>query len=186
MTSPRIPPLAPPYAPPVAAALAAMMPAESDIEPLAMFRTFAHHLPMADAMQALGSFILGRTGRALGSRDREIVILRACARAGCEYEWGVHAVAFGARVGLDERQISASVAGDAADPAWSEQDALLIRLVDELHERAQVSDELWTALAAHWSVPQLLELLLVAGWYRTISYLANGVRVTPEAWARRW
>jgi len=185
-TNTRIAPLDPPYEPAVAEALAAMMPADSPIEPLKLFRLFAHNLPMADAMQSLGSFVLGHKGRALATRDREIVIHRVCARCGCEYEWGVHAVAFAARVGLDPAQIAASVRGAADDPAWSPRDQLLVRLVDELHDTAKVSDALWEKLRAEWSVPQLLELLLVAGWYHAISYLANGARVDHEDWAARF
>ena len=185
-STPRITPLDPPYASPAAAALAAMMPAGSTLAPLKLFRLFARHLPMATAMHALGAFVLGRQGRALAARDREIVIHRACARCGCEYEWGVHAVAFAPRVGLDPAQLAATVHGAADDPAWSTRDRLLIRMVDELHERAAVSDALWDELRAEWDEPQLLELLLVAGWYRTISYLANGARVEREDWAARF
>jgi alkylhydroperoxidase family enzyme len=182
----RIAPVAPPYEPPVAAALAAMMPANSPIEPLKLFRLFAHHLPMADAMQALGSFMLGRRGRALAARDREIVIDRVCARCGCEYEWGVHATAYGPRVGLDAAQLAATVRGGPDDPAWSARDRLLIRLVDELHDTATVSDALWAELRPLFSVPEILELLLLAGWYHAISYLANGARVEREDWAARF
>ncbi len=182
----RISPADPPYEPAVAELLAAMMPADSPIEPLRLFRVFARHPAMGQAMQALGSFVLGRHGRTLGSRDREIVIHRVCARCGCEYEWGVHAIAFGPRVGLDADQLAATVWGDAADSAWSPHDRLLIRLVDELHDTSTVSDVLWRELRAEWSVPQLLELLLVAGWYHAISYLANGARVEREEWAARF
>jgi alkylhydroperoxidase family enzyme len=180
---PRIAPLEPPYRPDDAAALAAMMPADSPLEPLKLFRLFMRHPEMARAMHELGGFVLGRGGRALASRDREIVIHRVCARCGCEYEWGVHAVAFGARVGLDDAQLAATTRPGADAPAWSERDRLLIRLVDELHDTGTVSNELWARLREEWTEQQLLELLLVAGWYHAISYLANGARVERETWA---
>ena len=184
--APRIPPLAPPYEEPIATMLADMMPEGSPLEPLKLFRVFAQHPPMARAMHALGSFVLGGSERALRSRDREIVIERVCARCGCEYEWGVHAVAFGPRVGLDAAQLAATVDGEADDPAWPARDQLLIRMVDELHDHGTVPDDLWKELSAHWTVPQLLELLLVAGWYHAISYLANGAAVAGEEWAARF
>lgn len=184
--APRIAPVDPPYEPAAAAALKAMMPADSPIDPLKLFRLFLRHPAMANAMQALGSFVLGRGGRTLASRDREIVIHRVCARCGCEYEWGVHAVAFGARVGLDDAQLAATTRPGADDPAWSEHDRLLIRLVDELHDGGTVSDALWERLRDEWNEAQLLELLLVAGWYHAISYLANGARVERETWAARF
>jgi len=61
-----------------------------------------------------------------------------------------------------------------------------VRLVDELHDTARVSDELWAALARHWTEPQLLELLLLAGWYHAISFVGNGARVALEDWAARF
>ena len=98
----------------------------------------------------------------------------------------MHAVAFAPRVGIDAAQLAATVRGTADDPAWSARDRLLVRLVDELHDTAHVSDALWEELRREWSVPQLLELLLVAGWYHAISYLANGARVPLEDWAARF
>jgi alkylhydroperoxidase family enzyme len=182
---PRIPPLEPPHPPDLDARLRAMMPRNSPVPPLALFRMLARHPPLADAMTALGRFVLGRA-LALDLHDRELVIHRVCARCGCEYEWAVHAASFGARAGLSPEQLAATVAAGADAPVWSPREALLVRLVDELHDTARVSDALWDALARHWSPEQLLELLLIAGWYHAIAYLANGARVPREDWAPRF
>jgi alkylhydroperoxidase family enzyme len=178
----RIAPVEPPYDPAVDAELKRWMPPNAPLDPLRLFRTLARHVPLAGAMHPLGSFFLSRRF-ALGKREREIVIDRVCARCGCEYEWGVHAAAFGAAAGLDERVLNATVHGTAADPAWSESDRLLVRLVDELHDTARVSDELWQALAAAWPAETLLELLVLVGWYHVIAFVANGARVQREPWA---
>ena len=138
---PRIAALKPPFEPELAEMLARWMPPGSDAEPLALFRTLARHQELFSRMRPLGAGILGH-GR-VGPRDREIVIDRTCARAGAEYEWCVHAVAFGRAVGLTDEQLAATAVGRADDPAWSVEDTLLIRLVDELHETCDVSDELW-------------------------------------------
>jgi alkylhydroperoxidase family enzyme len=186
MSSPRVAPISTADAPlDVTEELARWMPPQSDMEPLALFRTLVRHLPLAQAMRPLGSFLLGRE-RTLGKREREIVIDRVCARCGCEYEWGVHATVFGAAAGLDDVQLRATARGPATDPAWTPADALLVQLVDELHDTARVSDTLWTALASRWSQPQLLELLTLAGWYHVIAYVANGARVPLESWAARF
>jgi alkylhydroperoxidase family enzyme len=137
-------------------------------------------------MRPLGSGILNHG--VVPARDREIVLHRTCARAGAEYEWGVHAVAYARQVGLSPEQL-ASTAGDAGaaqDPCWSERDALLIRLADELHDTATASDELWVELAEHYSDQQLLELIVTAGWYRTLAYVINAARIRPEPWAARF
>ena len=185
METPRIAPVEPPFDPEVAEELARWMPRNAPIEPLALFRTLARHLPLAQAMLPLGKYLLGR-GAALGVRQREIVIQRVCARLGCEYEWGVHASVFGAAAGIDDKTMNATVLGRPDDKGWSRADALLVRFVDELHLGACVSDALWTELAAELTPPQLLELLVLAGWYHVIGFVANGARVQRESWAKRF
>src|SRR5947209_2512317 len=107
---PRIMPYEPPYQPDVDTELRRWMPPGAGVEPLALFRTLTRHLPLAQAMLPLGRHFLGRS-LGIGLRAREIVIERVCARCGCEYEWGVHAAAFGAAAGLDEHQVRATVLG---------------------------------------------------------------------------
>jgi 4-carboxymuconolactone decarboxylase len=181
---PRIEPLQPPYDPETEAQLAKWMPPGAPIEPLALFRTLFVHPQLAARMRPLGAGILGHG--LLEARDREIVVLRTCARCGAEYEWGVHAVAFGSAAGLSDAQIAASAAGASDDPAFSERDRALVCLADELYETNTISDELWRELAAGWSQQQLVEMIVAAGWYRTISYMINAVRIEREPWAARF
>ena len=93
--------------------------------------------------------------------------------------------AFGAAVGLSPEALRATASG-APDPAWNARDALLVRLADELHHTSRVSDALWRELAVCWDVRQLLELLLIAGFYHAIAYVANGAQVQLEHWAARF
>ena len=183
---PRIAPLQPPYDADTGEMLRRWMPPGAAIEPLALFRTLAVHPELMSRMRPLGSGILNHG--TVPPRDREIVLHRTCARAGAEYEWGVHAVAFAEAVGLSADQIASTAAGAEAanDPCWSDQDALLVRLADELHDTAAVSDELWAQLSTRYTDQQLLELIVTAGWYRTIAYVTNAAGVALEAWAARF
>ncbi|GAA3246389.1 carboxymuconolactone decarboxylase family protein [Dactylosporangium siamense] len=52
---------------------------------------------MTVAMSQWGGYEPGRF-LSLTLREREIVILRTCARRGCEYEWGAHVLVFANRV----------------------------------------------------------------------------------------
>jgi 4-carboxymuconolactone decarboxylase len=174
---PRIQPLEPPYDPDTAATLEKWMPPGSGLEPLALFRTLTVHDDLSSRMRPLGAGILGH-GR-VDARDRELMILRTCARAGAEYEWGVHATAFGAGVGLNGEQIAATTADDPGDD-------LVVRLADELYETNDVSDELWALLAERFADDQLLELIVTAGWYRLLSYVINAARIPLEPWAARF
>ncbi len=174
MSAPRIAPLEPPYPADVAETLAAMMP--PGLPPLRLFRVLAHN-PRILAKFRAGN-LLDRG--AISRRDRELVILRTTARCGAEYEWGVHVAFFGARVGLDEATLAATAAAGAGDPLWAPRDALLIRLADALHDQAALPDALWAPLAAEWTAAQLIELIVVAGYYHTVSFVVNGLRVPRE------
>jgi alkylhydroperoxidase family enzyme len=184
-TAPRIAPIEPPYEPDIEESLRKWMPPGADVEPLKLFRTLMVHPELAARMRPLGAALLGHP--TVEPREREIVIHRATARAGAEYEWGVHAVAFGRPLGLSDEQIVASAHGTTDDPAWTdERDRLLVRLVDELHDTATVSDALWTDLAREWQPAQLLELVVCAGWYRLIAQVINVAGVELEPWAERF
>jgi 4-carboxymuconolactone decarboxylase len=184
LPGPRIAPLRPPYEPEVAAMLAKWMPPGSEVEPLALFRTLAVHDGLFSRMRPLGAGILGHPR--LQPRERELLILRTCARAGAEYEWGVHVVAFGRPLGLSEEQIAATVLGTADDRAWSAGEAQLIAAADALYETNGIADAPWRALSARFGEDQLLELVIVAGWYRLISYVINASQVELEPWAERF
>jgi alkylhydroperoxidase family enzyme len=181
---PRIEPLSRPYAPEVAERLTAMMP--PGVPPIGLFRTFVRNLPMAVAMGGWGGYELSK-GLSLTMRDREVIIDRTCARCGCEYEWGVHVLFFAERAGLTPAQVAALTHGSAADPCWTdERDRLLVEAVDQLHDHADVHDELWARLAVVFDEPQLLDLLMLCGWYHAISFTARAARVALEPGAPRF
>jgi alkylhydroperoxidase family enzyme len=180
----RITPLEPPYPEDVDQELRSMMP--PGVPPIALFRTLVRNRSMAQAMHALGAYELGRALTIL-LRQREIVIDRTCARCGCEYEWGVHVSFFAARAGLDHPQIASLTHGTPRDPCWVDPgDRLLIEAVDQLHDTSDLTDELWAALADVFDERQLLDVLLLAGWYHAISFIARAARIANEPAAPRF
>jgi 4-carboxymuconolactone decarboxylase len=173
-TMSRVDPVTPPYAPDVQALFDRLMP--PGVPPLTLFTTLARVPRIFDRFRA-GS-LLDRGP--VSMRHREIVIDRTCARCGCSYEWGVHVAFFANRVALTPEQVRATVHGDPTDPAWSSEESLLIRLADELHDGSNISDELWSALSTTFSVEQILELIALVGFYHTVSFFANGLRLPAE------
>ena len=174
VTERRVEPLAPPFPPEIQQAFDAIMP--PGVPPLVLFTTLARVPRIWERFRA-GS-LLDRGPVSL--RHREIVIDRTCARCGSAYEWGVHVKFFGERVALTPEQARATVHGDASDAAWNDDERLLIRLVDELHDTARISDELWSALARAFRVEQILELIALVGFYHTVSFFTNGLRLPVE------
>lgn len=174
--APRIPPLSPPYPADVQAAFERIMP--KGIEPLMLFRTLATAPRIWEKFRA-GSLL---DKGPLSLRQREIVIDRVCARCFCAYEWGVHVAFFAERVQLDAAQIEALAADGADAPVWREEERLLIRAVDALHDTIDIPDALWSALAAAYSREQILEVIALCGFYRTVAYYSRALRLPTEAY----
>jgi alkylhydroperoxidase family enzyme len=175
----RIAPLAPPYAPEIQGQFDRIM---RGAPPLMLFRVVASNARAWEKFRA-GS-LLDRGPLSL--REREIVIDRTCALTGCEYEWGVHVAAFAEAAHLTGEQVGATVLGKADAPCWSESEQALIAAVDALHHRATLSDAEFAALAAHYDEAKIFEVILLCGFYRTVSYLANGLDLPLEDKAARF
>lgn len=174
-----------PYEPEIDAELTRWMPPGLDLEPIGVFRMLALNLPLMQRMLPLGSGLLNKPS--VTHRDRELIIQRTCALAGAEAEWATHVWAFGKAVGIGREQTTSLLYGGADDACWTdERDRLLIRLCDELHHTATITPELRAELQTVWPDGQIVELLVIVGWYRTFSYVVNGAGVTPEEWAPRF
>lgn len=179
--SARIEPIQPPYCPQIQAAFdSILMP--PGVPPLVLFTTLARDARLYERFHNGALLDKGH----LTLRQREIVIDRVTALSGSEYEWGVHVAFFAKRVGLDGAMLASLVHGTADDACWSLEDALLIRACDQLHARADIDDALWTELRGHLSEMAVVELLMLAGFYRTVSYLTNALRLPLEDYAARF
>lgn len=178
----RIEPLAPPFDEDLRRWLAKWMPPGMDVEPLALFRLLAVHRELADRCRPMASGLLNKG--LLPPHDREIVIARTTARAGAEYEWGVHATVFGPIVELDQALLDALV----IEPAGSFEGRvrLLVTAADNLYDDATLNDRTGHDLSQVYDEAQILELLLLAGWYRTLSTVITSTHLPLEPWAARF
>jgi alkylhydroperoxidase family enzyme len=175
----RIAPLEPPYAPEIQGQFDRIM---RGAPPLVLFRVMASQTRAWDKFRAGGLLDRGP----LSLKEREIVIDRTTALTGCEYEWGVHVAAFAEAAHLTEQQVRATVLSGADAPCWSAAEQALIAAVDALHHRATLSETEFKALSAHYDEAKILEVILLCGFYRTVSYLANGLDLPLEAKAARF
>ncbi len=177
MPNQRIDQLSPPYPAAVQKEFDVIMPA--GVPPLNIFRTVAQNPRVLQRMVRGGLLDKGSISLA----DRELVILRACARCDAEYEWGVHVAGFSAKTGFSQQQI-ANTRNETVNPElWNQQQQLLIELVDELHDTCQLSDALWEQLENHYQPDQLVELVMLAGLYHAVSFIVNSFRIEKEAFA---
>ena len=176
----RIAPARPPFPADIQSWLERTMPPGKP--PLRLFTTLARDPRLCGKFFAAGLLERGH----LTLRQREIVIDRSTALCGSEYEWGVHIAAFGARAGFTPQQVESLARGGSADACWSPQDRLLLRLSEALHHDCTLDDALWFELRADFSEQAMLELLMLAGFYRTVSYLTNALRLPLEPDAARF
>ncbi|MHA6619213.1 carboxymuconolactone decarboxylase family protein [Pseudonocardia sp. DLS-67] len=181
---PRLAPVCPPYDEDVERLLGKLMPPGADHDPLLLFRALAIHRDLADRMRPMASGLLNKG--LLPARDREVLIERTTARAGAEYEWGVHAVVFGPSVGLDEAVLGALATAPSDDPVFDARTRLLVTAADELADDGALTDGTWQGLTESFEPAQLLELIILCGWYRTLSTVINTLRLPLEPWAARF
>lgn len=173
----RIAPAQPPFSPSIQAWLDKMMPV--GVPPLTLFTTLARDERLFSRFFAGGLLDKGH----LTLRQRELVIHRVTALCHSEYEWGIHAALFAQRIGFTKQQLAALVHGHAHDAGWSDDERLLLEMCDALQLNCTLSDEQWQSLRAYFSEEAMLELLMLAGFYRTVSYLTNALQLPKEAFA---
>ena len=176
---PRLAPLEPPYAPEIQAQFDRIM---RGAPPLMLFRVMAGHARAWEKFRA-GSLL---ERGPLSLREREIVIDRTCAKNACEYEWGVHVATFAEAARLTGEQVRATLLDQADAACWPAGEQALIAAVDALHERAGLDDGEFKALSAHYDAAQILEIIMLSGFYRTVSYLANTLALPLEENAARF
>lgn len=169
-----------PYAPDIQAWLDRTMPPGQP--PLVLFTTLARDPRLFTKFFSAGLLDRGH----LTLRQREIVIHRTTVLCHSEYEWGVHVALFSARVGFDAAQLRSLAAGSADDAPWSDDERSLLRLCDALHRDCTLDDALWRELTQYFSDEAMLELMMLAGFYRTVSYLTNALCLPLESGAGRF
>jgi len=170
---PRIAPREPPYTEEIQRDFDAVM---RGAPPLVLFRT------LATSERAWAKFkggsLLDRGP--LGLRERELVINRTCVLAGCEYEWGVHIATFASAARLTAEEIAATIHGGASAPIWTPAESVLLMAVDALHLRARLDDAEFAALIVHYDQAQVLEIMMLCGFYRTVAYICGGLDLPLE------
>jgi alkylhydroperoxidase family enzyme len=150
--------------------------------PLALFRTLAHNPRVLDRIRLGGLLDKG----SISLRQRELMILRICALCGAEYEWGVHVKIFQPHTGMSDAQVADTARPRTEATLWQEDENLILALADALHEKSRVDDALYTRLEKSFSAEQRVELVVLAGFYHTISFAIGAFTIENEKDAPRF
>jgi 4-carboxymuconolactone decarboxylase len=150
--------------------------------PYNIFTTLAHHDRLLRLVVDFGGTLLYLG--AIPERIREIVIIRAAGLADCEYEYAQHLV-LGQKVGLAPEACRALLYPEAVGE-FDDDERAVITMTDELFADDMVSDDTWARLARRWNEQQLVELLMLPGYYRMLAGMLKsaGVEIDPglEGW----
>jgi alkylhydroperoxidase family enzyme len=141
-----------------------------------IFATLARHPGLLRRWLVFATHILSKS--TLAARERELAILRMGWLCRAEYEWGHH-VAIGREAGLTSAEVQRVKQGPDA-PGWSPLEAAVLRAADELHADSFIGDATWKALAQHYNVQQLFDLIFTAGQYKLVCMALNSIGVQLE------
>ena len=139
--------------------------------------------PVFRAMGDLGSAFI--RGSALPPKLRELAILRVGYLSSAIYETWQHE-ALGRFVGLNDDQIAAIKAGDGNSPALDAAQRAVLAFVDDVVINVRASDATLAAVGKHLGDAQVVDLILVTGYYMTVSRLLETTGVELDAEPIDW
>ena len=140
-----------------------------------IYTTVVRAPDIGEAMWAFGRQL---RSDGLPARHREILILRTGWNCRSNYEFAQHRrMAY--ESGMDAADVERIIAGPRAD-GWDPFERTLCELADELHDTNFVSDERWQALATTYTEAQLVQAVLLVGYYHCVSFALNAFRVPLE------
>jgi 4-carboxymuconolactone decarboxylase len=141
-----------------------------------MQMVLATHPPLAMAFNDFGRHIL--IENTAPAWARELVTLRIAWLMPSLYEWHYH-VGYALNSGMTLEQVADIGVGPDAG-SWSELDAAVLRCVDELWASSKVTDPTWATLAAHYTKPQLMDLVFTLGQYVMLGWAASAFGIQLE------
>ena len=139
-----------------------------------MIGTLLHHWDAFKLQRMWGAHVHG-PGSTLDVRLRELIILRTGFVLQCEYEWVQHKPP-ARRAGVNDDEIERIKAGGGAD-GWSEVEAALLDMTDDLINQHVISDAVWQRLAQRFTVQQIFDGIFLVGHYLTTAMLAGSAGV---------
>jgi alkylhydroperoxidase family enzyme len=140
-----------------------------------VYTTLLHNPDLAERMTTLGREL---RGGGIPLRHRETLILRTGWNCQSDYEFAQHRE-LGARGGMTDDDFRRIVAGPDAE-GWDPFERALCVAADELHRDQSLTDGTYAALAAEYGEAELIQAVMIVGYYHTVSFLLNAFRTPLE------
>jgi alkylhydroperoxidase family enzyme len=172
--TPRVPPVAPADRTEQQIELLAGVGGERALN---IFATLVRHPGLFRRWLPFGGKLL--QGGKLSGREREILILRTAWRCQAGYEWAQH-VAIARDAGLSDDEIRSLAKPVDEQGGWSDGDALLVRIADEVLDHHRLGDDTFAAARAAYDDERLIEALMLPGHYAMLAGVLGTFDVAPE------
>jgi len=143
---------------------------------LGLFRQLSHAPEILPQWLAMGGALLSKLS--LPPAIRELIILQVSASTRCQYEEIQH-VAIARQIGIEENKIDAVVSQRLDDPSIRGEGPGLAA-IDRLIKNHHLSDAEFASLRVAFSDRQIIEVLVLVGWYQAIALLAGAIDLTPD------
>lgn len=144
--------------------------------------TLARNKPINRAFSPFAQAVLFDGG--LSRRNVELAVLRMGWNCQAVYEFGQHTL-FGRDAGLTDTEIYA-VTRPLNQHGWTDEERVVLQVVDELYADDCVGDDTWNAGAAIFSDAEMLHLIMAAGCYRVVSGVLNSCGVQLDDGVPGW
>ena len=140
------------------------------------FAALLHSPVLADRTAELGAYI--RFDSALSAADRELVILSVARVFDCHFEWAYH-VREARKAGVSA-QVIAAIRERKAPDGLTENEAEIVRYVNQLLVTHRTDDGTVATLRARLGVQGVVELTATIGYYAMLACTLNAFDVRPE------
>jgi 4-carboxymuconolactone decarboxylase len=138
-----------------------------------------NHPPLGKVFNIWGKhFLMNNT---LNTRQLEIIILRVAWRVKSAYEWHNH-VGYAMNAGITLEEIAAIRDFPEGD-AWTEEEAAMMRAVDDLIDNNIISEDTWGVLTKTLDKCQMMDLTFTIGHYVMTSWALSSIGVPIEGGA---
>jgi len=143
-----------------------------------IFNMMAHAETCLKPVMKLGGTLLGKLE--LDPKLRELCLLHAVKLVGGEYEWVQH-VPIARDLGCSDAQIAALGKGDDAAACFDAREKAALRFTHEVVVDVRASEAALSGAREHLSQREIVELILMAGFYTMLARLTETLGVETEA-----
>lgn len=157
-----------------------MIPAFAELN---IFRALLHRPKTAKALSDLLVSLL--FGGELDDRLRELLIMRIGWVTGSDYEWTQHWAIAQKQFGCSEADLLA-VQSFPAGNHFGDAERAILQATDQILERGELDDELWSRCLALYGRDACIELVTAVGCWRSVSKLTRSLRIPLEAGIASW